>query len=388
MRPETIRACPDPPRRRRHLKISHNGSRGLALVPVVTAAAVALIIGGASVAASQLLTGNHHGGPNTRHGQSTVGALHRGLPRYFITSDGDTSPLIVRDTSTGAITGRLAPPRGMFFPAVAAAADGRTFLVVAEPISGSCHASLYRIRLDSRGRPGPLSRLGITVQGTFNGSNLALTPDGRLAAYATYHCGRGNGEIGVINLRTHQVRKWTSEGGPLGPADLSLTADGRVLSFVELLSARTGQKPILWVSGLATVELATDAQPGAALTRSLVVLRSVAAGAISSDGTKLYACMESPTNPSAATGVAGAPALFTITLRVYDASAGRLLGVLHRWPHQRAGSCHLIRNASGSYLLMRLPENLVWWNIAEGKPGPLLPATSLPYGVPKDAIAW
>ena len=56
VRPETVRACPDPPRRRRHLKISHNGSRGLALVPVVTAAAVALIIGGASLAASQLLT--------------------------------------------------------------------------------------------------------------------------------------------------------------------------------------------------------------------------------------------------------------------------------------------------------------------------------------------
>jgi len=137
VRPETVRACPEPPRRRRRLKISHNGSRGRTLVPVVTAAAVALIIGGASVAASQLLTGNHHGGPNTRHGQSTVGAPPRGLPRYFITSIGDSSPLTVRDTSTGEITGRLAPPRGMFFPAVAAAADGRTFLVVAEPISGS-----------------------------------------------------------------------------------------------------------------------------------------------------------------------------------------------------------------------------------------------------------
>jgi hypothetical protein len=392
--PEAIRACPDPPRRRRRLDMPLYGWRRRALVPVATAVAVAVIVVGASIAASQLLTGNHHRGPNTPYGQLTVGAPYRGLPRYFITSAGDTSPLTVRDTSTGSITGRLAPPHGMFFPAVAAAADDRTFVVAVEPTSGRCAAGLYRIQLDSRGRPGGLVPLGITVPGTFStDGGLALTPDGRIAAYTTYHCGQGNGEIGIINLRTHQVRKW-SWAIPEDQAGLSLTADGRLLSFTDVLLARTTPPPGpimgIPVTRPVTVELATDALPGATLERGHVVLRSAGAQAISSDGTKLYACTESPAARPAVPGTLGQKRnqTFTVTLRAYDARTGQPLSVLHRWPNQATDYCQLSRNASGSFLLIRLPAGLVWWNIAGNTAGPLLPATGLPFGEPISALSW
>jgi len=50
--------------------------------------------------------------------------------------------------------------------------------------------------------------------------------------------------------------------------------------------------------------------------------------------------------------------------------------------------CQISRDASGSYLLVRLPSSMGVWHIPEGKPTPLIPATGLPHGEPVSAIAW
>jgi hypothetical protein len=337
--PQTIRPCPGPPpRRQRLLTMILNGCAGLrargvrngqvfpavdrpgrprldgsrrpagsgrrVLVPVATAAAVAVIVAGASIAVSVLLTGGNTGAPGSSARTTSGGAAATAVPRYFVTAAGDGSALTVHAIWTGSVTGRLAPPRGTFFPAVAATSNDQAFVVAVEPSSGPCDASLYRMRLDSQGRPGHLAPLGITVPGTFSGSgDLAVTPDGGLAAYATYHCGQGTGEVGVINLATRQARKWTT-AVPENPANLSLTADGRLLSFTDYLPGGTvplpGAKPGEAVRGPVTIVLATDAPTGAARVRGRVVLGTVGAQAISADGTKLYACAAPEPRPALA----------------------------------------------------------------------------------------
>lgn len=117
-----------------------------------------------------------------------------------------TASLVVRDTATGKIAGRLSPPSGAVFKAVAAPADDSTF-VTAVALGNACTSELYQFRLNRQGQPGPLVPLHITVPGNYSeAGDLAITSDGRTIAYATYLCGRGVGEVGVINLAAGHVR--------------------------------------------------------------------------------------------------------------------------------------------------------------------------------------
>jgi hypothetical protein len=391
--PGTVRPCPAPRRRRPWIL---SGSRGRELIPLVTAATVAVIVTGASLATSLLAGGPQHAPGHKGNSFAGLGSLREagGLPQYFMTVVGDFSPLTVRDVRTGKILGRVAAPRGTYYvAAVAGTEDDRTFLVAAD---GRCAVTLYRLRLDDRGHPGPLVPLGVTVRGVIaNSGDLAVTPDGRIAAYAVDHCGGGTGEIGLINLRTHQVRRWTTSilenaGG------LSLSADGSLLSFSELVPAgfvatpanRTGAilpdgTRTMSFKGPATLVLPASAPPGPAHARAHIVLPSVAAEAISNDGTQLYGC--AALDGTRIKGILEEPAI----LSAYDARTGQRLRVLHSWPKRLAGDlCQVGRDASGRYLLVLRPGQFDVINIATGTLTAVLPTTGLPVNEAAGSIAW
>ena len=73
--------------------------------------------------------------------------------------------------------------------------------------------------------------MNITVLGDFPGINtLAVTPDGRTLAYATYVCGQARDKVTVVNLATGHTKVWTNTTVLQG---LSLSADGRLLAFAQ-----------------------------------------------------------------------------------------------------------------------------------------------------------
>ena len=390
VRPGTLRECPAPRRRRPWLL---NASPRRAVVPLATAALVVVIAVAASLGTSQLTRGHSAGG---------LGSLRAtlGMPRYFMTVVGEFSPLIARDARTGKVLGQVPAPRGTSdIVAVAGTEDDRTFLVVADGrADGTCAATFYRLRLDGHGLPGPLVPLGVTIRGIAV-NDLAVTPDGRVAAFAASYCNGHTGqtsqagELVLINLQTHQTRRWTTTSIPWGPSGLSFTADGSLLSFTSLVPAgyQTVPSPAvpgkriraMRYSGPATLVLSASAPEGPAVARARIVLPAVAAPVISSDGTRLYGC----TTPASirVNGIL----LESAVLSEYDATTGQRLRVLHSWPPRLAGDlCQPGRDASGRYLLVLRPGQFGLIDIASGRLADVLPITGLPVNEAITSIAW
>jgi hypothetical protein len=169
------------------------------------------------------------------HGTTLYNSIYRGDEQLLVSTH-------IFDDGARVMSGQAAQRRGSMlnvaevagavFKAVAAPAGDSTF-VTAVAQGNACTSQLYQFQLNRRGQPGPLMPLHITVPGNYSEfGDLAVTPDGRTIAYATYLCD-GAGEVGVINLATGHVGVWTTSG-PLQPAGLSLSADGSRLSYDTL----------------------------------------------------------------------------------------------------------------------------------------------------------
>jgi hypothetical protein len=368
VRPEAIPGPPAPPRRPAPRRPGLRQRR--VLIPLAAAAAViALVVGLA--AAPPLLHGQEHqanppgpgpflpsGQPAVPHGpvptpvlgtNASRGVLASapapGVPRFYVTAyfapAGGVSYLVVRDSTTGRVASRINPRTGYFFAAIAAPAGDRTFVTPVESNTG-CTSQLYRFRLNGQGRPGPLVPLHITVPGTYSETgDLAITPDGRTIAYATYLCD-GEGEVGVIHLATRQVRVWRWTGFST-PMNLSLSADGRLLGYT-MFPGRTR------ASGGAMI-LPTSAPAGSLAKHSRVLSHTALWSALSGDGTSLYYCTVSPYR-----GVP-LPNVGTLTYGTLSLAGGGQ-HVIASWPDVSSPQCYASLDPAENYLLVQFPTSV------------------------------
>jgi hypothetical protein len=223
------------------------------LAPVAAAMAVVAVVI-ASLAVSGAIA-RHNAGTGAA---DSSGALAR-VPRYFVAvPEGPGRAVegagraVVGATATGAVLGTVVPPTpDTEFKAVAAAGDGRTFVLAAgvPPKAGTNALDwgplrLYRLVLDRSGHPGRLTALPIPPE-TAVITGLALSHDGSELAVALLPAhGRFGPKIQVFSLATGTGREWVWPGtGSIGQISLGVSsgemswrADNRTLLFEETTS--------------------------------------------------------------------------------------------------------------------------------------------------------
>ncbi len=244
----------------------HAGRRWIAWAAPLAAAAVVLAV----VAGSLAVTG-HLPRPRT----STPAADYSGVPPYYVALTvagthpdlyaSDATAAEVRATATGAVLARIAVPKPYaIFAGVSAAADDRTFVLVAEeknnppepgqgPEQYYPHSRFFLLRIAPGAPAGSRVSLRALPDGFIPADNevkdMALSPDGTsLAADVGYI---GSRELLVFNLATGTKRAWSFRfcrqcnpgSGGLGFGgtnvdSLSWTADGRHLAFVGPASSK------------------------------------------------------------------------------------------------------------------------------------------------------
>jgi hypothetical protein len=241
------------------------------ITPLAAAAVVVALI-----AVSLALAGGVPG--HTRSAQPAQRQGVNSVPPYYVAlvtghgrPDEDNSPgtvAEVRATTTGAVLARIVPPKPYAdFSGVTAAADDRTFVLVAEeklnppplnrqyqekyPIGYYPASRFFILHIDpgagtSRARASlqPLPAAFIPANNEVHG--MALSPDGAsLAAVIGAQLGLYGTRLSVFNLASGTSRTWSFKacsrcfpsGGGLGYGgtnvdDLSWTADGRYLAFI------------------------------------------------------------------------------------------------------------------------------------------------------------
>jgi len=272
---ETARDIPDTPppldlsQRRAHdgrTNRDHASRRWISWAAPLAAAAVVLAV----VAGSLAVTGHF-----SRH-QASPAADYSGVPPYYValTIRGnypspaavDSTAAEVRATATGAVLARIAVPRPyVHFAGVTAAADDRTFILVAEeknipPDQAARYyppSRFFLLRIDpAASSPGARVSLRALPVGYIPANNevhdLALSPDGTLLAADVGYI--GNSQLLVFDLATGTRRSWSfktckqcspSSGGlgfgGMNVDALSWTADGRHLALVAPVTAIAGR---------------------------------------------------------------------------------------------------------------------------------------------------
>jgi len=313
------------------------------LAPVAAAAAVVAVIIG-SLAISGVILRRPVGPANSS-------AVFAKVPRYFVATPDPVSPgrAVVGATATGAVLGTVAPPQPHTeFKGVAAAGDGRTFVLAAGPTNAldGGPVRFYRLILDRSGHPGRLAALPIPPEMAAI-TGLALSPDGRKLAVALLPVhGRTGPKIQVFSVATGAGREWVWPGtgwiGQIGitliaSGELSWKADNRTLLFEH--TTRTGPALIAQLRLLDTAAPAgsllaastrvpiPSAQLGPATQGSKKVpFRIPVMPLMTGDGTKLVALTFYQAAPPKKLG-------FTIT--EFSVRTGKPVQVLHR---QRAAS--------------------------------------------------
>ena len=154
------------------------------------------------------------------------------VPPYFVTV---TPPdAVVHLTVSGAAVATIRPslPGGTVV-AVTAAGDDRTF-VLGEQGADRKAVTFYQFRLGSSGRPGPLTRLPMSVAEGETMTGLALAPDGTRLAIAIAP-GGGVQQVKLYPVHGGPARTWSGTGGtigaPFGTRSLSWPTSQRTLAF-------------------------------------------------------------------------------------------------------------------------------------------------------------
>lgn len=214
------------------------------LAPLAAAAAMVLVIGGTIVAVREL-----HGATSAPF--ADVATAHA-PPPYYVKLD-YSATLTVHATSTGQVTDRLLPPYPRFGPsemrlenALAAAANGRTFVVVYDDDGtgvGPFRTGIYTFTLTSDGRIADFRRVRDGVLPGLARMSAAVSPDGSEVAIAGASMAAAENaervqstKIVVVNLRTG--RQVIFEGGmdrrgqQFGISDVSWANDGQSLVYL------------------------------------------------------------------------------------------------------------------------------------------------------------
>jgi hypothetical protein len=384
VRPESIPGVPPRPLRPSLRRTAAPGSRrtaspwstrGRVLVPLAAAAAVAATVVGLTVARPLPGSGRPAPGaavaspsPGHRVLLPTTGSepLHlkplpkpvlgptasrgvpasaagSGAPRYYVTvwvvAPTTTDSIVVRDTTTGKVTGRMTPPEDAVFASVAATAGDRTFLTAITAGNG-CTTQLYQFSLNSHGQPGPLVPLNIALplRVSQGGGELAITPDGRTIGYDG-GCGGGyEGQVGVIDLARHHVTAWSVPAGRSLLSDqiqgLSLSADGRLLGYEA------------FPDGMRVLD--THSPAGSVFAHSQAVPGDLLWGAVSADGHTVYGCARSP-------GII--PASGPLTYTAVSLANGHQHVIAH-WASLPGPQCWADLDPAGNYLLVEFPTTV------------------------------
>jgi hypothetical protein len=172
---------------------------------------------------------------------------------------------VVLDAKTGRVLHTITTPRGIFssWPAVAAAPDGRTFVIGGTTGPGAGFA-FFTVRLDDQGRPGTARKVAVPMpeagpNSPDGGLVCALSPDGRRLAFTSM----ASGGITVTDIVTGLERTWTDRGSHVD--GLEWSKDGRSL----------------WLWTRETLKVLDTTLPGTELTQ---VVRPVATASEAFDG--------------------------------------------------------------------------------------------------------
>jgi hypothetical protein len=368
VRPDSIPAAPLP-RPARNAPGRPRSRRTRVLIPLAAAAGVIAIVAGLSLAAPQRGASRPAGGPSGTPSipgptpSPPAGPLPKptlaanasqgvpastpapGVPRFYVTvylpTTGAGDYIVVRDTATGQVTGRINAPGGAVFAGLAATGGDRTFITTIQAGSG-CSVQLYQFQLNQRGAPGPLEPLHITLPSAPEGDgDLAIAPDGRTIAYESGVCNNEN-EVGVINLATRQARVWAvpltvvNGAAVLWPEiDVSLSADGGLLGYATT-SRGAGVLP-------------TSAPAGSLFARSRHLSGTVIWQAVAGDGDALYGCSISPYSSGGKI-----PSRGTLTYSRISLTGGGE-HVIASWPDVTGTYCYASLDPAGNYLLVQFP---------------------------------
>jgi hypothetical protein len=252
--------------------------RFTAFAPLAATAAVLIAIG-VGFAVARLV------GTPTRPATPVTLATPKATPPFMIIVNTPNAqrPLVVVSAATGRTTGTVAVPRQrtVWFD-VAPTASGTTFIVAATPLQGGlCNPTyLYTLTLSARGVPTSLRPWTVPVVPAEIGS-LSASASGGTLAFDETQCRGPDQKIGII--RDGKMKTW-QEPYPLFADDLSLSADGSKLGYVEVkIPAQGGRVRVL----------DTGSAPGSATAASTIVYTFPAAGrapdvAIGADFTTMY----------------------------------------------------------------------------------------------------
>jgi hypothetical protein len=309
------------------------------LAPVAAAAAVAGVII-ASLAISGLIL--HHPAGTGPAGSSGVFAK---VPRYFVAIPEVPGRAVVAGaTATGAELGTIPPPEPhTFFAWVAAASDGRTFILGTSSlprgpwdVTTPRPVKLYRLVLGRSGHPGHLARLPIPTETGITG--LALSPDGsKLAVSFLPVPGQTGPRIQVFSLSTGAGREWVWPGrGTLGQIAMPVTSGGlqweannRTLMFQVTTRTKAGWPAQLYLLDTAAPSaslLASSTRipvPGTYLgwQHNNVKHRIIGMPLITGDGRKLVAPFYHQKAP---------PKVFGFTITEFSVRTGQPIQVLYQ----------------------------------------------------------
>ncbi|HEU5392189.1 MAG TPA: hypothetical protein VFV73_40490 [Streptosporangiaceae bacterium] len=247
-------------------------------------------------------------GPSNSQATTTSPGL-AGIPPYYVAltvpgthpdpANGSATAAEVRATATGAVLARIAVPRPyVHFSGVTAAADDRTFILVAEeknnpPEQAQAYypaSRFFLLRITPGAPVGRRVSLRALPAGFIPANSevrdLALSPDGTSLA-ADIISGVGGSQLYVFDLAAGTRRSWSfktcqqcspSSGGlgfgGLNVDALSWTADGRHLAFVGPFTATGAAGPGASSYAPAPVRLLDVRAPGTnLLASSKIVLR-------------------------------------------------------------------------------------------------------------------
>jgi hypothetical protein len=211
----TLRGLPE-----RHARPAprRRGAWRQAMIPLAAAAAVAVVVLGATVLVPRMFAGR--GGVTTSSG-----------PPPFYVGRGNGLALEINNATTGKVVAQVAQPRKGAVLWIATETGRLTFLVafINQQAQAKCTGRLwlYRLGLTPAGRPLPMTLAATT---TLHGQLGAMSQDGQVLATVPNGCsGSSPTRITVLNRTTDQMRHLPVRLPFL--LEPSLSSDGSLLAY-------------------------------------------------------------------------------------------------------------------------------------------------------------
>ena len=371
VRPEQVRPAVVLPRARERRRSGgiHGRRKWTAFVPLVAAAAVAVVIV-AAVAVPHLLRGT---------GSVPIISAVPGAAPFVVLQPyfGSSAPsrLVVQAAGTRHVLGFVPAPHGTHWESVAATGSSTTFVAAAGSRGSNCAIRLYTLTLTASGKPAGLRPLNAPkIPGQL--TSLAASADGQMVAYGLVQCAgpRSPGTIGVVAGGT--VRRWNMPQNT-SPASVSLTADGTELGYAELPYPPTLLAPVRGTA--AAWILPTSSPPGSVLVHSRKVFAArgsgdVVSAVLSPDGMTMYVAAESSRRPN------------RLTLAAYRPADGALLRTLHTWENAQGYVPGLAIGGSQLLIWAIYQPSTFQVDLASGRVRPFWVYS--PAGEFPEAVAW